>query len=142
MELDENLLARLLYKDMFLYQDMLLYAVTDRSWLGKETLYSQVEQALKGGVTFLQLREKDLEEEVFFQEALQLKDLCNKWHVPLVINDNVELAKRVDADGVHVGQSDMEAGEARKILGHEKIIGVSVRTVEEAVQAQIIITIY
>ncbi|MDE7307993.1 MAG: thiamine phosphate synthase [Lachnospiraceae bacterium] len=117
-------------------KDMLLYAVTDRSWLGEETLYSQVEQALKGGATFIQLREKDLEEEVFFSEAMELKELCKKYRVPFVINDNVELAKKVDADGVHVGQSDMEIKEVRKILGKNKIIGVSAGTVEEALSAQ------
>lgn len=117
-------------------KDMLLYAVTDRSWLGEKTLYSQVEYALKGGATFLQLREKELDEESFFQEALQLKELCRTYHVPFVINDNVELAKKVDADGVHVGQSDMEAQEVRKLLGEDKIIGVSAKTVEEALTAQ------
>lgn len=117
-------------------KDMLLYAVTDRSWLGEETLYSQVERALKGGATFIQLREKDLEEEVFFSEALELKELCKKYHVPFVINDNVELAKRVNADGVHVGQSDMRVKEVRRILGKDKIIGVSAGNVEEALSAQ------
>ena len=117
-------------------RDMLLYAVTDRSWLGKQTLYSQVEQALKGGATFIQLREKNLNEAVFFSEALELKQLCKKYHVPFVINDNVELAKKVNADGVHVGQSDMGAKEVRKLLGADKIIGVSAGTVEEALLAQ------
>lgn len=117
-------------------KELLLYAVTDRSWLGEETLYSQVEQALKGGATFIQLREKDLEEEVFFSEAMELKELCKKYRVPFVINDNVELAKKVDADGVHVGQSDMKIKEVRKILGKNKIIGVSAGTVEEALSAQ------
>lgn len=117
-------------------RDMLLYAVTDRSWLGKQTLYSQVEQALKGGATFIQLREKNLNEAVFFSEALELKQLCKKYNVPFVINDNVELAKKVNADGVHVGQSDMGAKEVRKLLGADKIIGVSAGTVKEALLAQ------
>ena len=117
-------------------RDMLLYAVTDRSWLGKQTLYSQVEQALKGGATFIQLTQKKLNEAVFFSEALELKQLCKKYHVPFVINDNVELAKKVNADGVHVGQSDMGAKEVRKLLGADKIIGVSAGTVEEALLAQ------
>lgn len=117
-------------------KDMLLYAVTDRSWLGEKTLCSQVEEALKGGATFIQLREKDLEEEAFFKEALELKELCHRYHVPFVINDNVELAKKVDADGVHIGQDDMEAAEVRKILGEDKIIGVSAGTVAQALQAQ------
>lgn len=117
-------------------EDLLLYAVTDRSWLGEETLYSQVEKSLKGGATFMQLREKDLDEERFCQEAVELKELCARYHVPFVINDNVDIALRMDADGVHVGQSDMEAGDVRAKLGPDKIIGVSCKTVEEALRAQ------
>ena len=113
-----------------LKKDLLLYAVTDRSWLGEETLYEQVEKALKGGATFVQLREKELDEEHFLEEAIALKELCHKYHVPFVINDNVTIAKEVDADGVHVGQSDMEADDVRKILG------VSAQTVEQAVLAE------
>lgn len=117
-------------------KDLLLYAVTDRHWLGEKTLYEQVEAALKGGVTFLQLREKELSKEAFLEEAKEIKKLCNAYHVPLIINDDVELAVRVDADGVHVGQNDMEVKEARKKLGPDKIIGVSARTVEQALKAK------
>ena len=102
-----------------LKKDLLLYAVTDRSWLGEETLYEQVEKALKGGATFIQLREKELDEEHFLEEAIALKELCHKYHVPFVINDNVKIAKEMDADGVHVGQSDMEADDVRKILAEK-----------------------
>lgn len=119
-----------------LKKDLLLYAVTDRSWLGEETLYEQVEKALKGGATFVQLREKELDEEHFLEEAIALKELCHKYHVPFVINDNVKIAKKMDADGVHVGQSDMEADDVRKILGEDKILGVSAQTVEQAVLAE------
>lgn len=119
-----------------LKKDLLLYAVTDRSWLGEETLYEQVEKALKGGATFIQLREKELDEEHFLEEAIALKELCHKYHVPFVINDNVKIAKEMDADGVHVGQSDMEADDVRKILGEDKILGVSAQTVEQAVLAE------
>ena len=119
-----------------LKKDLLLYAVTDRSWLGEETLYEQVEKALKGGATFIQLREKELDEEHFLEEAIALKELCHKYHVPFVINDNVKIAKKMDADGVHVGQSDMEAGDVRAKLGPDKIIGVSAQTVEQAVLAE------
>ena len=119
-----------------LRKDLLLYAVTDRSWLGNETLYEQVEKALKGGATFIQLREKELDEEHFMEEAVALKELCHKYHVPFVINDNVRIAKDMDADGVHVGQSDMEADDVRKILGEDKILGVSAQTVEQAVLAE------
>lgn len=117
-------------------KDLLLYAVTDRSWLNGNTLCHQVEQALKGGATFVQLREKNMEREAFLEEAGEMKELCRKYQVPFVINDNVEIALSVDADGVHVGQSDMEAGDVRKKLGPDKIIGVSARTVEQAVLAE------
>lgn len=117
-------------------EDMLLYAVTDRHWLNGETLYSQVEKTLEGGTTFVQLREKELDEEHFLEEAKQIKKLCAKYNVPFVINDNVEIALEMDADGVHVGQSDMEAGDVRAKLGPDKIIGVSAQTVEQALLAQ------
>ena len=115
---------------------LLLYAVTDRSWLNGETLYSQVEKALQGGATFIQLREKNLDQDHFMEEALELKKLCAAYHVPFVINDNVEIAAKMDADGVHVGQSDMEALDVRAILGPDKILGVSAQTVEQAVLAE------
>lgn len=117
-------------------KDLLLYAVTDRSWLGEKTLAQQTEEALKGGVTFVQIREKQLDRERFREEAKELKALCGKYGVPFVVNDDVELALEIDADGVHVGQSDMEAGDVRRKLGPDKIIGVSVRTEEQAVLAQ------
>ena len=117
-------------------KDLLLYAVTDRSWLGDETLYQQVEKTLKGGATFIQLREKHLDDAAFLEEAVELKELCRRYHVPFVINDNVEIALKMDADGVHVGQSDMEAGNVREKLGPDKIIGVSAQTVEQAVLAE------
>lgn len=117
-------------------EKMLLYAVTDRSWLRGDTLYHQVEQALEGGVTFVQLREKELGEEKFLAEARELKDLCRKYQVPFVVNDNVGIALAADADGVHVGQSDRSAAEARKMLGPDKIIGVSAQTVEQALEAE------
>lgn len=117
-------------------KDLLLYAVTDRSWVGDSTLYHQVEEALKGGATFVQLREKDMPEEEFLAEALEIQKLCRQYGVPFVIDDDVELARKVNADGVHVGQSDMEAGDVRAILGADKILGVSAQTVEQAVLAQ------
>lgn len=117
-------------------KDLLLYAVTDRYWLGEETLYEQVEKALKGGATFIQLREKELDKESFLKEAIEIKELCNKYQVPFVINDDVDIALKMDADGVHVGQSDMEAGNVREILGEDKIIGVSAQTVEQAILAE------
>ena len=100
-------------------KDLLLYAVTDRSWLNGETLYSQVEKALEGGATFVQLREKHLDHDAFLQEAKEIKELCAKYQVPFVLDDDVELALEVGADGVHVGQSDMEAGDVRAKLGED-----------------------
>lgn len=117
-------------------EDMLLYAVTDRAWLKGETLESQVEKALKGGATFVQLREKELDEAEFLEEAKKLKILCRKYQVPFVINDNVKIALAVDADGVHVGQSDMAIQKARQILGPSKIIGATAHNTEEAIQAE------
>ena len=117
-------------------KDLLLYGVTDRSWLGERTLYSAVEQSILGGVTMVQLREKDLEKEEFQKEARQIQDLCKKHQVPFLINDNVELAVEIEADGVHVGQHDMEAGEVRRKIGPDKILGVSAQTVEQALKAQ------
>ncbi len=114
---------------------MLLYAVTDRMWSGKKTLYEQVENALRGGVTCVQLREKELSDEDFLDEALEIKALCNKYKVPFFINDNVEVAIKCGADGIHVGQEDMETGKVRSLVGENMIIGVSVHTVEEALEA-------
>ncbi len=115
---------------------MLLYAVTDRSWLRGKTVAQQVEEALKGGATFIQLREKELDYASFLAEAFEVKAICQKYGVPFVINDNVDIAIACGADGVHVGQSDMEAGNVREKLGPDKIIGVSAHTVEEALRAQ------
>lgn len=114
---------------------MRLYAVTDRSWLNGQTLYEQVEQALKGGVTLVQLREKGLGAEQFLQEARQIQQLCHRFGVPLIINDSIEVALAVDADGVHLGQDDANAAQARQLLGKDKIIGVSAHNVQEALQA-------
>ena len=115
---------------------MLLYAVTDRTWLNGKTVAQQVSDALVGGSTFIQLREKQLDQESFLEEARQIKALCKQYEVPFVINDNVEIAIACDADGVHIGQHDMEVRMVRKMLGNDKIIGVSVQTVEQAVQAE------
>ena len=114
----------------------LLYAVTDRSWLRGQTLAQQVEAALRGGVTMLQLREKNLDEEAFEREARVIQDLCRSFDVPFIINDNVELAKKLNADGVHVGQSDQAAAEVRAYLGADKIIGVTAKTVQQALDAE------
>ena len=114
---------------------MLLYAVTDRMWTGKQTLMEQVEDALKGGATCMQLREKELDEAAFLQEALEMKALCEKYHVPFFVNDNVEIAVKCKADGIHVGQSDMATSKVRQTVGEDMMIGVSVHSVEEALEA-------
>ena len=111
---------------------MLLYAVTDRAWLKDQTLYEQVEAALKGGVTCVQLREKELGDEDFLSEALEIGALCKRYNVPFFINDNVEVAIKCKADGIHVGQDDMSAEDVRKLVGNDMMLGVSVHTVEEA----------
>ena len=114
---------------------MLLYAVTDRAWIGTQTLYQQVEAALKGGATCVQLREKELDEAAFLQEAKELCALCRRYGVPFIVNDNVDVAQACGADGVHVGQEDMKAGEVRRRVGEDMILGISVHTVEEARRA-------
>lgn len=115
---------------------MLLYAVTDRAWVGKQTLMEQVEDAIKGGITCVQLREKELDQEAFLAEAMEMKALCSRYGVPLIINDNVEIAIKCNADGIHVGQKDMETGSVRSLVGDNMIIGVSVQTVEQALAAE------
>jgi len=109
--------------------------VTDRMWTGRQTLLEQVEAALKGGATCVQLREKELDEESFLQEAYEMKALCEKYGVPFFINDNVDIAIRCKADGIHVGQDDMEASNVRALVGEDMMIGVSVNCVEQALAA-------
>lgn len=117
--------------------NFLLYAVTDRSWSDREHPFIwQVEEALKGGVTMLQLREKELSKEDCYREALEVQRLCRQYQIPFLINDDVELACAIDADGVHVGQLDMEASLVRKKIGDKKILGVSAQTVEQAILAE------
>ena len=114
---------------------MLLYAVTDRAWTGEQTLYEQVEAALKGGVTCVQLREKEMDETAFLQEAKDICALCHRYGVPFIVNDNVDVAIACQADGIHVGQEDMAAGEVPRRVGDAMLLGVSVHTVEEARRA-------
>ena len=116
--------------------NLLLYAVTDRSWLRGQSLCEQVEEALLGGATCIQLREKELNSADFLAEAIEIQNLCRQYKVPFIINDNVEIACKIHADGIHVGQHDMEAGHVRAILGGDKILGVSVQNVEQALLAE------
>ena len=115
---------------------MRLYAVTDRAWTGKQTLMEQVEAAIKGGATCIQLREKELPEDEFLAEAMEMKKLCARYAVPFIVNDNVEIAIKCGADGIHVGQKDMAAGNVRALVEDDMIIGVSAQTVEQALAAE------
>lgn len=116
--------------------DFSLYLVTDRNFLKGRRLSEVVEDAIKGGVTLVQVREKDISTREFYKVALEVKEVTDKYKVPLIINDRIDIAQAVDADGVHLGQDDMPLTIARKILGKEKIIGISVGNVEEAKEAE------
>ena len=120
----------------FSAQNLLLYAVTDRAWVGRQTLLEQIESALKGGATLVQLREKSLPEEQLLQEAKEAAALCHRYGVPLIVNDSVEVALQSGADGVHVGQSDLRGRDIRALIGPDRILGISAGTVAEAKAAQ------
>ena len=113
-------------------EQLLLYAVTDRAWTGRQTLLEQIEEALAGGVTLLQLREKALDPEAFLQEAVEACRLCHRYGVPLIINDNVDVALGSGADGVHVGIEDAPVQQIRRLTGSDFIIGATAKTVEQA----------
>ncbi len=115
---------------------MELYLVTDRTWLNGNLLENQVEEAMKNGVTFVQIREKKLQFEEFVSQAKKIKEITDKYSIPFVINDNIDVMLAVDADGVHIGQNDLELKKCRELLGDDKIIGVSTQTVEQAINAQ------
>ncbi|MCI7474114.1 MAG: thiamine phosphate synthase [Clostridiales bacterium] len=117
-------------------QGMTLYAVTDRSWLGDRTLAQVVEEVLKGGATFLQLREKELDQAAILSEAKEIQAIAGRYHVPFVINDSVDIALACDADGVHVGQADLMGRDVRALIGPDKILGITANTVELAVAAE------
>ena len=123
--------------DPILIRNMLrLYAVTDRRWLRGKSLQEQVEKAILGGATCVQLREKELDKDALYEEAVCLRALCSRYHVPLIINDDVDMALACGADGVHVGSSDMGIAEIRQKAGDRLIIGATAKTVEQAVCAQ------
>ena len=115
---------------------MKLYAVTDRAWTGKQTLFEQAEAAMRGGITCLQLREKNMDKDEFLKEALEMKELCRSYNIPLIINDDPYIAVKSGADGVHIGQKDMSLKEAREITGNGMIIGVTAALPELAVKAE------
>ena len=117
-------------------KDLLLYAVTDRRWAKDKTLCEQVKEALEGGVSLVQLREKDLSYSEFITEAFEIQKICNEFQIPFIINDNLKVMLDVNADGIHIGQEDMDASVVRKRIGNDKILGVSVQTVEQAMEAE------
>lgn len=115
----------------------ILYAITDRTWLNGRSLEDVVEQSLMGGVDIIQLREKNLDFNSFLESAIKIKKLTEKYNVPLIINDNIEVCRQSNADGVHIGQGDTPLSKARKILGKDKIIGVTAKTIQQALEAQL-----
>lgn len=117
-------------------RSMTLYAVTDRTWLGTRTLAQAVEEVLKGGATFLQLREKELDQAAILAQAKEIQAIAARYHVPFVVNDSVEIALASGADGVHVGQSDLMGRDVRALIGPDKILGITANTVELAVAAE------
>lgn len=120
------------------YKEMLkLYLVTDRKWLNGRKLTDDLEKAILGGVTTIQLREKNLSNEEFISIAKEVKKVCQKYHIPLIINDNLEVALATNSDGIHIGQNDIPASIVRKQIGSDKILGVSVHNLKEAFQAKI-----
>lgn len=124
------------FTDEEIRKSMCLYAVSDSMWLNGRTLPEVIREALEGGATFMQIREKELPYDSFLALAKEVKKVTDEYHVPYVVNDEVEIAKEINADGVHIGQSDKALVEARKILGPDKIIGVSAQTVEQAIEAE------
>lgn len=124
------------YSNEEIKKSMCLYAVTDSMWLNGRTLPEVVEEAILGGTTFMQIREKELPYDEFVALAKEVKKVTDCYNIPYVVNDEVEIAKEIDADGVHIGQSDKAIVDARKILGPDKIIGVSAQTVEQAIEAE------
>nr|WP_314463110.1 thiamine phosphate synthase [uncultured Clostridium sp.] len=117
-------------------ENMLLYVVTDRTWLGSSRLHEQVEEILESGATFIQLREKNLDFDSFVAEGKEIRRITSKYKIPFVINDNIKVALAVGADGVHVGQKDLEAKKCRELIGADKILGVSAQTKEQAILAE------
>lgn len=117
-------------------EDLLLYGVTDRTWVGEKSLIEQIEESLEGGVTCIQIREKELNDSEFKKEAMEIKELVDKYKVPLIINDSVQIAIEIGATGVHIGQQDMDIEDARALIGSGMVLGVSTSTVEEAIEAE------
>jgi thiamine-phosphate diphosphorylase len=114
---------------------LLLYAVTDQAFTGEKTLTAQIEEALSAGVTLLQLREKHMDKNAFLEEALMVRQIIRRYKIPLIINDDVETALKCDADGVHVGQEDLPPAEVRRLIGPDRILGVTAKNIDQAKRA-------
>ncbi|MDO5309553.1 MAG: thiamine phosphate synthase [Planctomycetia bacterium] len=123
-------------KNNSLREALLLYAVTSAKWVGSQTFLQQIESSLQGGATLVQLREKNMAYDAYLERALAVKELCDRYNVGLIIDDNVEVARACDALGVHIGQEDVSVSDARAILGSDKVIGVSTKTVDQALVAE------
>lgn len=119
-----------------LKKSLRFYAVTDTAWVGKLTFYQQIEAALRGGITMLQLREKHLPDDEFLHRAVDIKQMTAQYNIPLIINDNLQVAINSNADGLHIGQNDIPAAKARAAIGPDKILGVSAQTVQQALAAE------
>ncbi|MEG1559358.1 MAG: thiamine phosphate synthase [Clostridia bacterium] len=117
-------------------KELLLYAITDRTWLNGRTLLGDIEKAIDGGATIIQLREKNMSDEDFLSEAVLVNSLCKKKGVKLIINDNISIMLRSGADGVHIGQHDSDVFETRKRIGENKILGVSAQTLKQGKSAE------
>ena len=128
--------STLKYDKTHIKKAMQLYLVSDRSWLGSRTLKEDILQAIEGGVTCVQVREKELDLKSFIEEAKTIQTLCHEYNIPCIINDNVDVMMAINGDGIHVGQHDRNAQNVREIIGNDKILGVSVQTVEQALKAQ------
>ena len=120
----------------FTKEQLNLYLVTDRHWLANRNLEDDVEKAILGGVTMVQLREKNIDNDSFIELAKKVKQVCNKYKVPFIINDNLEVALAVDSDGIHIGQDDLPASLIRQKIGPDKILGVSAHNLDEAIAAK------
>jgi len=120
----------------FTKESLKLYVITDRSWIGNRSMSEEVEKTLKAGATCLQIREKNISYDEYVSKSIELRKICNKYNVPFIVNDNIEVALASGADGVHVGQNDILNKNVRSIIGSDKILGISVNSIELAIAAE------
>ena len=120
----------------FTKESLKLYVITDRSWIGNRSMPEEVEKTLKSGATCLQIREKNISYDEYVSKSIELRKICNKYNVPFIVNDNIEVALASGADGVHVGQKDILNKNVRSIIGSDKILGISANSIELAIAAE------